>query len=172
MGKSESQHSGQRRESRWIPPEAGQRKMNVDGALNEHRRVWDGALIQNEQGQVVAAMACKGNGFLPAVVVEAYSLRKVLGWMAELGCGGVEVVCDAACVVSGVSATDRSGLSELEMNFENCRILLSSLEECSLWHVRIEGDSVAHELAKRALTNDDGEYWVEKKLCQVILCNL
>ncbi|GKV37953.1 hypothetical protein SLEP1_g45913 [Rubroshorea leprosula] len=42
-----------------------------------------GPVIRNEQGQVVAAMACKGNGYLPAVVVEAYSLRKCLsGWQS------------------------------------------------------------------------------------------
>lgn len=40
---------------------AGQRKMNVDGALNEQIGVYGmRAVIWNKQGQAVAAMACKG----------------------------------------------------------------------------------------------------------------
>ncbi|GLT91732.1 hypothetical protein SLE2022_096050 [Rubroshorea leprosula] len=145
--------------------------MNVDGALDEQSGVYGmGAVIPNEQGQVIAAMASKGNGYFPAAVVEAYSVKKALSWVAELGLRGVEVESDAACVVSAVSAIDRGGLSELEMIFDDCRMLLSSLDDCSVRHVRREGNSVAHELAKRALTNEDDEYWAEELPSNIMQC--
>ncbi|GKV15301.1 hypothetical protein SLEP1_g26097 [Rubroshorea leprosula] len=79
-------------------------------------------------------MASKGNGYFPAVVVEAYSIRKALSWVVELGLRGVEVESDAACVVSA------------------------------------EGNSVVHELAKRALTNEDDEYWAEELSSNIMQC--
>ncbi|GLU05614.1 hypothetical protein SLE2022_227070 [Rubroshorea leprosula] len=44
----------------------------------------------------------------------------------------------------------------------DCRQLMSSFLFCTIQNVHREGNSVAHELAKRALHAEADEYWIEE----------
>ncbi|GKV40344.1 hypothetical protein SLEP1_g48001 [Rubroshorea leprosula] len=87
-----------------------------------------GALARNHAGEVLAAMACKGQGAVDAEVAEACSLRRAL---------------------------------YLGLILLDCKALLASFESCRVQHVRRLGNAAAHELARRAVSAEADEFWVD-----------
>ncbi|GLU14472.1 hypothetical protein SLE2022_310400 [Rubroshorea leprosula] len=61
-----------------------------------------GVVIRDNNGEVMAAMSCKGYGLVSAKVVEAYSLQRALQWARGGGFGKLIVESDNSCVVSAV----------------------------------------------------------------------
>ena len=66
---------------RWIRPEPGWLKCNIDAAIfNQQDYIGTGWVIRNEDGAMVAAKNGILHGFIDPAVAEALSCRKALSW--------------------------------------------------------------------------------------------
>ncbi|GLT45633.1 hypothetical protein SLA2020_194520 [Shorea laevis] len=148
---------------RWSPPESDYVKINIDGALSSQTRVSGmGAVARDSSGEVLAALACKGPEVVVAEIAEVCSLRKALRWAQELSFRKVIMETDCASIVTAINSTIPNVHSALSPVLSDCRQLMSSFLSCTVQHVHREGNSVAHELAKRALHAEADEYWIEE----------
>ncbi|GKV27974.1 hypothetical protein SLEP1_g37084 [Rubroshorea leprosula] len=152
-----------RSETRWRPPEAGFIKINVDGAISMQNGAYGmGAVARNHQGEVLAAMACKGQGVVAAEIAEACSLRMALQWAHDLTFRKIFLETDCVSLVTAINNEFLSTNSSLGAVLSDCRVLMTSFMHCQVNHIRREGNAVAHELAKRALQAEANEYWIEE----------
>ncbi|GLT27362.1 hypothetical protein SLA2020_023680 [Shorea laevis] len=148
-------------ETKWKPPDEGMIKINVDGAVFEQQRMFgSGAVARNSVGEVLAAITSKGNGFLSAEESEACSLRKALQWAKDFMFDNIVVEVDCASIVTAIHSGTHSLNSSLGAILSDCHHLMASFTSCQLQHVRRSGNSVAHELARRALQAEDDRIWV------------
>ncbi|GKV46603.1 hypothetical protein SLEP1_g53576 [Rubroshorea leprosula] len=156
-------------ETRWHPPDFGFIKLNVDGAISVQNRVFGmGALARNHAGEVLAAMACKGQGVVDAEVAEACSLRRALQWAHSLSFRRIVVESNCTTIVSAISNETLKMNSSLGLILLDCKALLASFESCRVQHVRRVGNAAAHELARRALSAEDDEFWVDAILATIM----
>ncbi|GLT48817.1 hypothetical protein SLA2020_224160 [Shorea laevis] len=152
-----------RTSSRWTPPLDDAVKINVDGALSLQQRTSGiGAVARDSSGVVLAVLSCKGQEVVVAEIAEACSLRKALQWANELSFRKVIVESDCASVVTAINTEIPNLHSSLGSVLSDCRMLMTSFLSCTIQHVHREGNSVAHELAKRALHAEADEYWLEE----------
>ncbi|GLT63290.1 hypothetical protein SLA2020_358640 [Shorea laevis] len=119
-----------------------------------------GALARNHEGEVLAAMACRGQGLVTGEVAEANSLRRALQWARDLAFANIVVEIDCANLVTAVHS-DTPLHSSLGFVIQDCKGLISSFASCRLQHVRRVANAAAHELAKRALQAEADEYWTQ-----------
>ncbi|GKV09429.1 hypothetical protein SLEP1_g20934 [Rubroshorea leprosula] len=149
-------------ETRWHPPDEGYVKVNVDGAVSEQGHIFGmGALARDHHGEVLATMVCQGQGAVEAEMAEACSLRRALLWAQMLTLRRIEVETDCAAIVLAINNRTLNMNSSLGIILLDCRALMSYFVSCRLKHVRRTGNAVAHELARRALTIEADQFWVE-----------
>ncbi|GLT58959.1 hypothetical protein SLA2020_318120 [Shorea laevis] len=117
-----------------------------------------GALAWNHAGEVLAAMASKGQGAVEAEVAEACSLRRALQSAHSLAFRRLVVESDCATIVSAITSETFKMNSSLGLILLDCKALLESFEYCRVQHVRRTGNAAAHELARRALTAEADEF--------------
>ncbi|GLT65131.1 hypothetical protein SLA2020_375810 [Shorea laevis] len=148
-------------ETRWRPPDVGHVKINTDGAISgQQQRFGMGAVARDHTGNVVAAMACKGQGAVAAEVAEACTLRKALQWARDLSFEKIIVESDCANIITAMHSVFPAMNSSLGLIISDSKMLMTFFLDCRLQHTRREGNSVAHELVKRALQAEADEYWV------------
>ncbi|GLT37272.1 hypothetical protein SLA2020_116020 [Shorea laevis] len=148
-------------EARWTPPEAGFVKLNTDGAISTVRHSFGmGAILRDCAGEVVAAMACPGQGAVDATVAEACSLLKALKWAQDLSLTKIIMESDCACIVTTLNTESFTANSSLSSILLDCKMIMASFHACRVQHVHRTGNSVAHELAKGALQAEADEYWM------------
>ncbi|GLT72260.1 hypothetical protein SLA2020_483830 [Shorea laevis] len=121
-----------------------------------------GAVARDSLGEVMAAMACKGHGLVPAEIAEACSLRHALRWAQNLSFRRIIMESDCASIVTALNSSTLSFHSSLGAVLLDCKRLMASFLSCHVQHVRREGNAVAHELAKRALHAEADEFWIEE----------
>ncbi|GLT80072.1 hypothetical protein SLA2020_515330 [Shorea laevis] len=153
--------ASQKMETRWTPPGGDHVKINVDGAVSAHQRTHGmGAVARNSSGEVVAAMSCKGQGAVSAEIAEACCLRKALKWARDLSFEKVIMESDCASLVTAMNSHLSDINSSLGTVLSDCKLLMASIPDCHVKFIRRVGNSVAHELARRALHAEDDEYWI------------
>ncbi|GLT28396.1 hypothetical protein SLA2020_033360 [Shorea laevis] len=106
-------------------------------------------------------MACKGQGAVVAEVAEACSLRKALKWAQDLCLDRIIVESDCANIITAMNSDLPPWNSNLGLIISDSRMLMTSFLSCRFQHTRREGNSVTHELAKRALHAEADEHWVD-----------
>ncbi|GLT73739.1 hypothetical protein SLA2020_455770 [Shorea laevis] len=155
--------SRNRNGTRWTPPLADCVKINIDAALSWQQRTSGmGAVARDSSGEVLAALSCKGQEVSAAEIAEACSLREALQWAQELCFRKVIMESDCASIVTAINSDIPTMHSSLGFILSDCRILMASFLSCTIQHVHREGNSVAHELAKRALHAEADEYWIKE----------
>ncbi|GLU23845.1 hypothetical protein SLE2022_398210 [Rubroshorea leprosula] len=153
--------TSQKRETRWSPPSEGHVKINVDGAVSSHKRIYGmGAVVRNNSGEVVVAMACKGQGAVGVEIAEACCMCKALQWACEFSFDRVMMESDCASLVTALNSGIAAINSGLGTVISDCKLLMAFILDCRVQHIRQEGNSVAHELARRALHAKDDEFWI------------
>ncbi|GLT31223.1 hypothetical protein SLA2020_059750 [Shorea laevis] len=111
-------------ETRWHPPDLGFIKINVDGATSVQSAAFGmGALARNDSGEVLAAMACKGQGTMEPEVAEACSLWRALHWAQSLAFGRIIVESDCATIVSAITSETFNMNSSLGHVLLDCKAL-------------------------------------------------
>ncbi|GLU03825.1 hypothetical protein SLE2022_210010 [Rubroshorea leprosula] len=97
--------ASQRMETRWTPPSGDHVKINIDGAISAHQRAYGmGAIARNSLGEVVATMACQGQGPVCTEIFEACCLRKALQWAHELSFEKMIMESDCARLVTAMNS--------------------------------------------------------------------
>ncbi|GKV08912.1 hypothetical protein SLEP1_g20481 [Rubroshorea leprosula] len=147
-------------ETRWRPPDVSHVKINTDGATSGQQQNFGiGAVARDHDGNVVAAMACKGQGAVVAEIAEACSLRKALQWARGLSFDRIILESDCATIVTAMQHESPPLNSTLGLIISDSKMLMTSFLSCRVQHTRREGNSVAHELAKRAIQAEADECW-------------
>ncbi|PRQ37402.1 putative ribonuclease H-like domain, reverse transcriptase zinc-binding domain-containing protein [Rosa chinensis] len=138
-------------EVKWERPPPQWCKLNFDGACEANGgNSGLGAVIRNELGELVGALAVPFAATLKPSAVEALALQEGLRYSRLLGIRNLEVEGDALCIINSLSQTEND-LTEIGAVLEGVRLLLQEFEFVNWKHVRKKANQVAHELARSAL---------------------
>ena len=145
---------------KWEPPEVGAFKVNVDAAL-EQSKARTGIIIRNEQGEIIAAMACPKVSTKDSKFMEAVAIAQGIQLVKETGISGFLVESDCMAVVNQInrSTEDFSNIGHVvqwikaEMKHPGCRGISHAKRDCNV---------PAHLLAKHACTLENTRVWLEE----------
>lgn len=145
----------------WQPPPLFMYKLNFDATtFSDLNCSKFGAIICNEEGEVMAGMFVKGPSIYNSVEAEALACRKAVELSIEAGFSRLVIEGDNAMVMNAVSSTaDNNSL--LGHIFEDIRNLIHGLQYVSISCIKRGGNMVAHSLAIHARNISDEMYWLE-----------
>ncbi|XP_075650159.1 uncharacterized protein LOC142620719 [Castanea sativa] len=145
---------------RWIPPIYPLYIVNFDGAtFNKLGAAWLAAVVRDHTGSVIGALAERIH--LPAspVVVEALACRRALYFAKELSIFDLSVEGDFEVIIKAIIARD---MANPEYGHVISDILLVANDfRCNFSHVKRIGNSVAHFLAKKSVSSNELQVWIE-----------
>lgn len=90
------------REIKWIRPDSGTYKLNVDACFFPNGLGASGAVLRNSKGDALAGAGCSLDHLLDAATAEAVALRKGLLLIENLGCRPVIVETDSLELVEAM----------------------------------------------------------------------
>ena len=145
----------------WQPPPQSVFKLNFDVAIfSGLNRFGFGAIIRNEEGEVVAAMAAKGPEVSCSMEAELLACRKAIEFAMDAGFLELVIEGDNSSVMTTISTMkiDQSLLGNVVGDIQHLiRNLLWVRIDC----VRRGGNRVAHVLARFARNISEDMYWME-----------
>ena len=146
---------------RWSPPPADWYKANFDAAFSiESGSTAIGVVFRDQAGQVIAAL-CQNLGQVQSVdMAEALAARRAVIFARELSLFNIIVEGDCLHVIQALQRPNPCNLLFGHIIDETKR-MGQLLRGCRFQHVRREGNSLAHSLAKKAVLTADVEVWVE-----------
>ena len=146
----------------WHPPNQSWFKLNFDAAIfKEQNSSGFGAMIRNNQGEVMAAMATKGPSVSCSEEAETLACRKALEFAIDAGFSELIVEGDNINVMRAVSSSTMN-FSMLGNVIADIHCILCGLRGLSISCVKRDGNWVAHVLAKFAKGLDEDMYWMEE----------
>ncbi|XP_023914568.1 uncharacterized protein LOC112026118 [Quercus suber] len=148
--------------ARWAPPPAGSYKANFDVALFEESNFAEtGVVFRDCMGEVIGALSQKI--LLPQSVehAEALAASRAVQLATELCLFDVIFEGDSLRVITAINSAEacRAMFGHI---IEEIRGHSLSLARCQFKHIRREGNSLAHALARRADLIADNDIWVEE----------
>ena len=148
-------------EVKWKPPEPGRYKINYDGAMfTETNEAGIGVIIRNHKGEAMASM-CHRIPYPHLVeAMEAKAARSAAQLAIDLGIKEVDIEGDSKTIVNALLATTPccTLYGHLINDTKNAAHSCLSVQ---FLHVKREGNSLAHSLAKRARFSQPLEVWME-----------
>ena len=146
----------------WQPPQGLVFKLNFDGAYFDNGAASGyGAVIRNEKGEVMAAIAVRAGAVQDNEEVEVMACRKALEFAIDAGFMEIILEGDRALVMQTVSQA-QPNLSRLGLIYENIWWLVAGFRSILTNCVRRTTNSVAHALARYARSIDNDIVWLEK----------
>ena len=146
----------------WRPPDQSWFKLNFDAAIfKEQNCSGFGAVIRNNQGEVMAAMATRGPPVSCSEEAETLACRKALEFAVDAGFSKLIVEGDNINVMRAVSSSTMN-FSMLGNVIADIRCILCGLGGVSISCVKRDGNRVAHVLAKFAKGLDEDLFWMEE----------
>ena len=146
----------------WQPLVGNCFKLNFDGAcLDDGAASGYGAVIRNEKGEVMAALAAKGGAVWDNEEVEVFACRKALEFAIDAGFMEIILEGDSKLVMQMVSQA-QPNLSRLGLIYEDIWCLAASFRSISINCVRRTANGVAHALARFTRLIDDDIVWLEE----------
>lgn len=123
----------------WRPPSQSLFKMNFDAAIfRESNSSGFGAVIRNEQGEVMAAMAAKGPLVLSSEEAETLACRKALEFAVDVGFLELVVEGDNVNVMRAISSSSMN-LSLLGNVIADIQCLVGGLGRVSISCIKKRG---------------------------------
>ena len=146
----------------WKPPPATAYKLNFDAAIfADLDRIGVGAIIRNEQGQVMAAMIAAGPKANSSDEVKLLARRRSMEFAVDAGFTKLIIEGDNVNVMQVISLS-HINCSLLGYVVDDIRHLIHCLEWVSISFTRRGGNKVAHALAQHARNSLDNDvYWME-----------
>lgn len=136
-------------------------KLNFDAAIfKESNRFGFGAMIQNEQGEVMAAMPTIRPLVTCSEEAETMACRKALEFVVDAGFSGLVVEGDNVNVMRAISSSTLN-LSMLGNVIADIQCLLYGLRRTSTSCIKRGGNRVAHVLARHARNLAEDMYWMK-----------
>ena len=145
----------------WQPPPQSVFKLNFDAAvfscLNSSGF---GAVIRNDKGEVMAAMAAKGPAVLCSEEAELLVCRKAIEFAVDAGFSEFVIEGDNSSAMSAISTMqlDQSLMGNVVGDIQH---LIRNLHWVRIDCIRRGGNRVAHVLAQFARNISKDRYWME-----------
>ena len=154
--------------TRWRPPQAGFVKINFDGVVFDSSHLSGvGVVIWNHNGAVMAFCAEKLNQAYKAKEIEALAALKALQFAFGLSFQNAIFEGDSLGLIKALKAEDLN-LSPWGLLVEDVKLVANSFVSLSYSHIKRNGISVAHNLAKHAIHIPDFQAWMEDVLSHVV----
>ena len=116
-------------------------------------------VFRDHTSQVIAALSQKIPLVQTVELAEALATKRAVGFALELSLFSVELEGDCARVISALNAL-KSCNTLFGHVTDDCKRVSTSLRFCKFQHVRREGNRLAYDLARRAVSADT-DVWVE-----------
>ncbi|KAL0014186.1 hypothetical protein SO802_001255 [Lithocarpus litseifolius] len=154
-------HGGQSFRDTWQPPPPSIFKLNFDAALfSALNKSGFGAVIRNEKGEVMAAMAAKGPEVSCSEEAEYLACRKAIEFAIDAGFSELVIEGDNSSVMKAVSNMQED-YSLLGNVIGDIHHLVRNLQWVRIECTRRGGNRVAHELAQFAKNISQDLFWME-----------
>ncbi|XP_062114030.1 uncharacterized protein LOC133825048 [Humulus lupulus] len=143
----------------WRPPSMGRVKLNCDASLDAvGMKIGCGAVVHDSSGSSLASTAVPFSSSMSAPVAEAMAVLQGLLLCSRLGYHHVEVETDCKRVYQALSSKTPL-VAEFGTLILDCLSLCNSIDVISFSRCNRTANSLAHTLAKLALTLDDAMIW-------------
>ncbi|XP_042976027.1 uncharacterized protein LOC122307281 [Carya illinoinensis] len=160
---SHKQEQSEARElSTWKKPVYGRVKVNWDASLDtKGRRMGVGIIIRDNEGEGMVAVCDQIRNVENPVVAECYALRLAVELCSELYIHDATFEGDAKNVIMAVQK-DEEEMSDFGSLIEDIKFYFNRNAD---WHLQFtfrESNTVAHCLAKKALSLLEKTVWIEE----------
>ena len=147
--------------TRWRPLQAGFVKINFDGAVfySSHSLGVE-AVIRNHHGAIMASCAEKLNQAYKAEEIEALAALKALQFAFDLGFQNAILEGHLLGLIKALKTEDHN-MSSWGLLVEDVKLVANSFVSLSYSHIKRNGNSVAHNLAKHVIRIPDFQIWIE-----------
>ncbi|XP_074271158.1 uncharacterized protein LOC141595084 [Silene latifolia] len=132
---------------RWLRPQSGWLKINVDASVREGIGVGVGAVCINEEGRVMWGVTEQMSEMMEPSKAEAFAILVELKEAARYGVQQVIIESDCSMVIDALKLK-RSGRSAIYFLFDEIHKISSVFRSCIWSCVRRGCNKVAHELAR------------------------
>ncbi|KAK9983964.1 hypothetical protein SO802_033489 [Lithocarpus litseifolius] len=151
---------------RWLPPPSGAVKINFDGAtFPKEKKSGIGVVIRDTRGLVIASCSKVVHQVLSVSDIEALAAAWALSFASDVGVRQAILEGDSLTVISDLRE-DGKVLAPYGLLLEDVKVLSLHFEELRYSHTKREGNSLAHGLARYALSIPDLLVWMEDVLPQ------
>uniref|UniRef100_A0A803NQJ5 C2 domain-containing protein n=1 Tax=Cannabis sativa TaxID=3483 RepID=A0A803NQJ5_CANSA len=134
----------------WTPPATNNLKINVDAALYpQHNNFGFGIVARNHLGRFIEAKTNYCNGSYPTEVIEALGIKEALSWIKNKSWKNAELETDSLLCVQAIRSNQKMS-STFGIVIEECRLLLSLLQDVKLRFVKRSANRVAHAIARHS----------------------
>ena len=136
-------------------------KINYDNAtFKDQKKSGIGVVIRDENGMVLALMAKHLQQLYIALEIEAMAASTALTFATQVGFHRGILELDSL-VLTTVLINNNTYLSMNGLLMEDIRFNASFFNQLLYYHVKREGNKVAHKLARHALCISDFSVWME-----------
>ena len=138
--------------TRWKPPPVDIFKINFDGAVfTEENCSGMGVIVQDREGLVIAVMSEKIPQLLKPIEIEAMAAIRAFEFAREVGISEAILERDSLLVIKALATKD-IGLAPFGLLIQDAYRFTSAFSLLSYSHTKREGNQVAHDLVKLAVT--------------------
>ena len=138
--------------NRWRAPQAGFVKVNFDGAVfSELNMSGIGVVIRDNNGAVLASCSEKMFQAYKTEETEALAARKALMFAHELGFQSVILEGDALGLIQALKSQEQN-VCPLSLLVEDVKVYSNHFRRVLYSHIKRNGNSIAHSLAKHAIS--------------------
>ena len=150
------------REVQWSPPPKNGFKLNFNATIFEDLNASGfGAVIRNEEGEVMAALATRGPPVSDCEEAEEQACRKALEFAMDAGFIELLIEGDNVSIMRTISRSQPNS-SHLGHLYEDIQCLCTGLRVVSVGWVSRTTNGMAHCLAKNARGLVDEVVWLEE----------
>uniref|UniRef100_A0A803PEK6 Reverse transcriptase domain-containing protein n=1 Tax=Cannabis sativa TaxID=3483 RepID=A0A803PEK6_CANSA len=139
----------------WVSPNHNSVKINVDAALFESNHSFGfGMVLRDSRGVLVHGRTILKQGDVNPALAEAMGVREALSWIKTLSLHKCVLETDSLVVVQAIrSSIDMISLFGLVI--KDCKELLATLRNVSIYFVKRSVNSVAHAFARASSSYPD-----------------
>ena len=149
---------------KWVPPQAGCYKVNVDGAVfSKRKQAGMGVVVRDGIGQEIAALCRKMYTLLGPLETEAKAMEIGVTFAMELGVRDVTfegdslVICNAIHCLTEAAPSVQNVVTRIPKHVQDFHTFAFS-------HTKRQGNVLAHVLAQHAVNVEDFVVWLEECL--------
>lgn len=138
----------QQQDRKWVKPELGSRKLNVDAAVKEGQNYFSvGLVLRDDRGQYIAGKTRRFAGSVDVAEAETIAILEGLLWVDDFPPGPITIESDS---LISVNAIRKGCLNMLELGHlvQQCRSIINSREGVSVVFARKQANKAAHVLAR------------------------
>ncbi|KAM6589905.1 hypothetical protein CsatA_012510 [Cannabis sativa] len=139
----------------WRKPVAYKFKINVDGAIFEAaNRFGVGLVIRDQHANLIEAVSISKAGSVAPEITEAIGVKEALSWIKKQSLSDVETETDSLVVVQAINGEVHMP-SQFGMLIQDCRLMVSLLENVVISFVKRSANRAAHCVARQSCFMSD-----------------